>query len=421
VSFRQLSLFRFALISVFTLSLAEDFGNANPCVDAATIDNHLQAHGSPMAGLGPVFIEAGASYRVDPRLLVAIAGQETGYGKHLAAPMNAFNWFYTSPPSSSDFQSFEQAITETARGLRDHFWDTYHETSIQLLAQGSKPYTTTQQSVWVANVTSIYQSLGGDINDLSYACSSTYSVFFDDAEAARGSNWASMQGAWQTTTSPSTEPWFSLQHAWRSGVPSNSNNSLASNSIDLRGLSNISLTFWHRYAISGNGWLNVWIKPQDGNFVQVGSYSNGTQTTWQRSNVNLNQFSGRTIQIFFQLYTSAAASGDGWFIDNILIAGSQGGQGGSGATSTDYDDQARRDMIARAAQDSRFGLPIPSTFGSNLEWIPDFELRWMAFNVVGNRTAFVYQARHKPSGNRFTTYFDPDSGQQVPWEQSNVP
>jgi len=392
---------------------------ANPCVSAPTLDNHLQKHGSPLAGLGQVFIEAGASYRVDPRLLVAIAGQETGYAtKQLVAPMNPFNWFYAGsnqPRSASNFENFENAITETTRGIRDHFWDTLHKTTIQLMPQGADGYTGTQKDEWASNVTAIYQALGGDLNDLSYTCPDTHIVFFDDAETARGNNWGRIQGTWEKTTSPFNEPWFSLNHAWRSGIPTNANYSLTSNEVDLGSLSSASLTFWHKYAIRGHGGVWVWIKPTDGDYVSVASYSGSGPSSWSRINVNLNRFLGHRIQVFFQLYTTSPVSGDGWHIDNVLISGSQSGSSGMGSGQVDYDAQAKRDMTARAAQDGRFGLPIPETFGSDLEWLTDWELRWMAFNVTGNRYGFVYDARNRHSGDRFTTYFDPDTNKLMDW------
>jgi hypothetical protein len=47
---------------------------------ASKIDAYLEEHGSPGAGSGNLFVESGQKHNVDPLLLLAIAGHETGYG-----------------------------------------------------------------------------------------------------------------------------------------------------------------------------------------------------------------------------------------------------------------------------------------------------------------------------------------------------
>jgi hypothetical protein len=47
---------------------------------AGKIDAYLEKHNSPGAGSGKLFVEAGQKHGVDPLLLLAIAGHETGYG-----------------------------------------------------------------------------------------------------------------------------------------------------------------------------------------------------------------------------------------------------------------------------------------------------------------------------------------------------
>jgi stage II sporulation SpoD-like protein len=88
-------------------------------------------------------------------------------------------------------------------------------------------------------------------------------------------------------------------------------------------------------------------------------------------------------------------------------------------TGTDpKDQQAQQDMRNRAARDSRFSAALPETFGKDLNWTSDFELRWMAFGFVGNRFVYIYHARAKASGNRFTNFVDPISNQWVGWQQA---
>lgn len=87
--------------------------------------------------------------------------------------------------------------------------------------------------------------------------------------------------------------------------------------------------------------------------------------------------------------------------------------------SDSRDEQAKQDMRNRAARDSRFRTALPETFGKDLNWTSDFELRWMAFNFAGNRIVIMNHARSKISGNRFTSFFDPDSQRWTDWQVAN--
>jgi hypothetical protein len=49
-------------------------------------------------------------------------------------------------------------------------------------------------------------------------------------------------------------------------------------------------------------------------------------------------------------------------------------------TSNPVADQARQDLLARAATDARFGAPLFGTFGVDLLWQPGYELRWLGVN-----------------------------------------
>lgn len=89
---------------------------------------------------------------------------------------------------------------------------------------------------------------------------------------------------------------------------------------------------------------------------------------------------------------------------------------GNGA-SPDFDDQARQDMVRRASQDARFSGPDFSTFGKNLDWTSDFEIRWMSFAVSGGRFTWFNQAIDKAThSNRYVCFRDPDTGNWTNWE-----
>ncbi len=54
------------------------------------INSYLAQRGSPMRGLGEVFVAQAERFDIDPRLSVAIAEGESSCGKHCFAPYNAW-------------------------------------------------------------------------------------------------------------------------------------------------------------------------------------------------------------------------------------------------------------------------------------------------------------------------------------------
>jgi hypothetical protein len=87
--------------------------NSNGCsVSARSIDGYLKSKNSPMAGQGAAIMGAGASSNIDPRLLVALAGAESGFGSNVTrGANNAWNWGYRS------FSSFGAGAAVVASGL----------------------------------------------------------------------------------------------------------------------------------------------------------------------------------------------------------------------------------------------------------------------------------------------------------------
>ena len=58
---------------------------------------------------------AGKKHGVDPRLLVAIAGQESDFGNICYRPKNAWGW------GGKTFKSWKEGINEVARGLGAYY------------------------------------------------------------------------------------------------------------------------------------------------------------------------------------------------------------------------------------------------------------------------------------------------------------
>jgi len=79
--------------------------------------------------------------------------------------------------------------------------------------------------------------------------------------------------------------------------------------------------------------------------------------------------------------------------------------------------QATQDIVARAGKDNRFGRPISGTNGEMLSWSPDWELRWVDFQFIGNRQVRIFHATYKSNRSiRYTIYFDPVSNQWSGWQ-----
>lgn len=124
------------------------------------IDRYLKSKGSPLAGQGSVFMAAGRKYRVDPRLLVAIAGSESSFGKYTSGRYNPFGW-----GPGIDFDSWRDAIYSVAKGLRKGYLSEGRKTIPKIgekwapIGAGNDP--TDLNSNWVKNVTAFYKELGG--------------------------------------------------------------------------------------------------------------------------------------------------------------------------------------------------------------------------------------------------------------------
>jgi hypothetical protein len=128
--------------------------------EAKTIDDFLSKRGSPMTGLGNVFVAAGRKYGVDPRLLVSISGAESSFGKFTSGAHNAWGWGPGIP-----FSSWEEGISKVAQGLRSGYLNQGLRTPGQIAAKwapvdaGNDP--TDLNSNWTGNVESFMRDLGG--------------------------------------------------------------------------------------------------------------------------------------------------------------------------------------------------------------------------------------------------------------------
>lgn len=127
---------------------------------AKQLDAYLKGKGSPLAGYGKTFVQVGRKYRIDPRLLVAIAGAESEFGKHESGQANSWGW-----GPGIDFPSYEAAIETVAKGLRENYLNQGLKTIPQIGSKyapsGAANDPTNLNSHWSRNVSKFFRELGG--------------------------------------------------------------------------------------------------------------------------------------------------------------------------------------------------------------------------------------------------------------------
>lgn len=140
-----------------------------PTIDAnlaSRLDSYLSAKGSPLAGLGNVFVYQSSAVGLDPRLLVAIAGAETSFGTY-GPSQTIHNPFGMGP--GIVYPTWPDAIAAAARNLGGSL---YKGAGLVTIAQiqrrwaplGAGNDPTNLNSHWYRNVGKYYAELGGDPN-----------------------------------------------------------------------------------------------------------------------------------------------------------------------------------------------------------------------------------------------------------------
>ncbi len=90
-----------------------------------TLRAYLSMHNSPLAGEAPHFISEADRLGLDWKLVAAIAGTESTFGKHVpSGSYNAWGWGVpTGAQSGIAFGSWKQGITTVSEGLKYRYID----------------------------------------------------------------------------------------------------------------------------------------------------------------------------------------------------------------------------------------------------------------------------------------------------------
>jgi cell wall-associated NlpC family hydrolase len=131
---------------------------------AASIDGYLAGKGSPLAGLGAVFVTEAAQIGLDPRFLVAITGAETSFGTYGPA-QSIHNPFGLGPHMV--FPSWAEAIGSAARTLGGSLYRGDGRVTIAAIQArwaplGAANDPTALNANWVGNVGRYYAEQGAD-------------------------------------------------------------------------------------------------------------------------------------------------------------------------------------------------------------------------------------------------------------------
>ena len=141
--------------------------HSEPNITSEAVDNYLVSKTSPLAQHGQTFLDQGKYWRVDPRLVVAIAGAETTFGTRgeCSKVFNAWNWFNNGPCPGSSFPSWDDGIRVVTKFMRISYLND-HKTTITLIR---KKYCADQCDDWIRNVTLFYNvEQKGDTSDLGF-------------------------------------------------------------------------------------------------------------------------------------------------------------------------------------------------------------------------------------------------------------
>jgi hypothetical protein len=162
-------------------SVAARGGGVSPDRDAlvAQIRDLFVRRGSPMADSVEALVDTAQRHGIDPRIMVAIAGQESEFGTTNPESLrnNPFGFFWNGD-SNSPFDSWEEGYERVATRLSEMINDQGF-TSVFELGEGDPNVAndgycevgasndpTGLNDGWIGGVSAMYRELGGDPEDV---------------------------------------------------------------------------------------------------------------------------------------------------------------------------------------------------------------------------------------------------------------
>lgn len=121
---------------------------------AHMLETYLRQRGSPMASHAGTFIAVADKYDLDWRLLPAIAGAESTFGKFTPKQShNAWGWgIPTGAQKGIGFSSWDQGIETVGLGLRTKYFDQGYTSLRKIESRYTPPSAANPNHPWVAAV-----------------------------------------------------------------------------------------------------------------------------------------------------------------------------------------------------------------------------------------------------------------------------
>jgi hypothetical protein len=134
---------------------------ANSDARSRLIQSFLINHGSPLANHAGTFVTVADKYNLDWRLLPAIAGAESNFGRSI--PRGSFNaWGWGIPTGASSgigFDSWDDGIETVGRGLRNGYLNKGYNTLMEIESRYTPPSASQKSHPWVTHVSAFMYEL----------------------------------------------------------------------------------------------------------------------------------------------------------------------------------------------------------------------------------------------------------------------
>lgn len=114
------------------------------------LTKYLKAQKSPLANHAGTFVTVADKYSLDWRLLPAIAGKESGFGRVIpSGSHNAWGWgIPTGAKSGHAFSTWDAAIETVGRGLREKYYNRGYDTLMEIESLYTPPSAARPDHPW---------------------------------------------------------------------------------------------------------------------------------------------------------------------------------------------------------------------------------------------------------------------------------
>jgi hypothetical protein len=165
-------------------------------------------------------------------------------------------------------------------------------------------------------------ALSGQITTRNFLLEPYCSVWADDMEA--GNQGWTAEAPWALSTEASHSPVNAWSDSPGGSYSDDQDVSLTSPLLDLSGMANVSLRFWHIFDLEDgfdDGHVE-WSTDGGSTWTREASFSGEDQTTWTEVSMDLPALAGENAHIRFRLITDVSLTHDGWHVDDVEVRAS---------------------------------------------------------------------------------------------------